>query len=99
MTGNSRSTPLVLYVALRQRGLTTEVRSGENARRTLHNDFVVRRLVAAREIAAGQGTASSKTRVLVDGEWGKGRLEVVAFLQDPRNGEVVAVSQGPIASL
>ncbi|MBZ0111116.1 MAG: DUF1223 domain-containing protein [Thermoanaerobaculia bacterium] len=97
MTENSRSIPLVLYVALRQRGLSTEVGSGENARRTLQNDFVVRRLVAAQQIPGGQRTASKEARLAVDPDWGEERLEVVAFLQDPRTGEVVAASQGPIA--
>jgi hypothetical protein len=96
ISGNSRPTRLVLYVALRQRGMTTEVASGENARRTLHNDFVVRRMVAAHEVDAGQESASARTRLTVEPDWGEERLELVAFLQNPRTGEVVAASLGPI---
>lgn len=41
-------------VALFESGLVTEVRSGENARRTLANDYVVRLLRPVATLAAGE---------------------------------------------
>lgn len=76
------SEPLVLRIALWQSGLETEVPRGENARRKLANDYVVRRLESRRQPARSVGDRFSETVTMkVDPSWSSGQLGVAAFLQ------------------
>ncbi len=75
---------LELWVALYQKNLTTAVARGENADRTLRNDYVVRRLTKAFTLSGGPGAHGSGTVSLaLDPSWRRSDLGVVAFLQDP----------------
>ncbi len=75
---------LDVLVALYQTGLETPVRAGENARRTLRNDYVVRRLEKAFTLPAAPGSQhAGEVTLPVDPAWNRGALGVVAFLQDP----------------
>jgi hypothetical protein len=76
--------PLALWVAVYETGLTTKVGTGENASRTLHDDYVVRRLEKALTLPGSAGAADSDEVVLgLDKRWQRNRLGVAAFLQDP----------------
>lgn len=66
-----------LLVAVIESGLETAVGRGENARRSLHNDFVVRRLLSV--------GPSGRVSVPLDPSWSRERLAVVAFAQEPRS--------------
>ncbi len=90
--------PLDLLVALYEKDLTTSVERGENASRTLHNDYVVRRLVRAAEVAPRPG-ASVEERVAfeLDPSWKVRDLGVVAFLQDPRTRAVHGAARATLA--
>jgi len=71
-----------LWVALRQSGLVTPVERGENARRTLENDFVVRRFEQALTLPGNAGARQERRMSLeVEPEWDLEQLQVVAFLQ------------------
>jgi hypothetical protein len=75
---------LDLWVAVWETGLTTSVGAGENASRTLRNDFVVRRLEKALALPGTAGAERSGEIVLgVDKRWKTAELGVAAFLQDP----------------
>jgi hypothetical protein len=75
---------LDLWVAVWETGLTTSVGAGENASRTLRNDFVVRRLEKALVLPGTAGAERSGEIVLgVDKRWKTAGLGVAAFLQDP----------------
>ncbi|HEV7516615.1 MAG TPA: DUF1223 domain-containing protein [Thermoanaerobaculia bacterium] len=75
---------LDVWVALYETNLSTAVGRGENARRTLRNDYVVRRLVKAFTLPATPGAAQSGAVALaIDPTWKRGDLGVAAFLQDP----------------
>lgn len=75
---------LDLWVAVYETGLTTPVGSGENASRTLKNDYVVRRLEKAFTLPAAAGARRSETVTLgLDKRWKRQNLGVAAFLQDP----------------
>lgn len=78
---------LDVMVALYERGLSTEVRSGENASKTLPSDYVVRRLERAFRLA-GDATREASIKLRLDGEWVRSHLGVAAFLQDPKTHEV-----------
>jgi hypothetical protein len=71
-----------LWVALRQSGLVTPVKRGENARRTLENDFVVRRFEKALTLPGHAGDRQERRmRLELEPEWEHDQLQVVAFLQ------------------
>jgi hypothetical protein len=77
--------PLDLWVAVYETGLSTKVGAGENASRTLANDFVVRRLEKALTLPGTAGSADTGELVLgLDKRWNRQHLGVAAFLQDPR---------------
>jgi hypothetical protein len=89
-----------LWVALYQRGLSTPVKAGENASRTLEDDYVVRRLerAAVLEPKAGVPGSSSSSELMldVDPAWPVRDLGVVAFLQDPRTLAIQGVAAKPL---
>jgi hypothetical protein len=77
--------PLDLWVAVYETGLSTKVGAGENASRTLANDFVVRRLERALTLPGAAGSSDAGEVVLgLDKRWNRERLGVAAFLQDPK---------------
>lgn len=83
----SRAVPrgLDLVVALTESGLSTPVGRGENAKRTLDNDFVVRRLERAATLAAKPAPPRrAEVTLPVEPGWQPERLRIVAFLQDPK---------------
>jgi len=74
--------PLELWVALYQKDLTTSVERGENARRTLRNDYVVRSLVQAFSMPGTAGSEQSgQVTLTLDPSWNRSDLGVVTFLQ------------------
>lgn len=75
---------LDLWVAVWETGLVTAVGAGENASRTLHNDYVVRRFEKALTVPGTAGAERSGEIVLgIDKRWKVAQLGVAAFLQDP----------------
>jgi len=75
---------LDLWVAIYESGLSTAVKAGENASRTLRNDRVVRRFEKAFTLPAAAGSEKSGEIVLgIDKRWKVESLGVAAFLQDP----------------
>jgi hypothetical protein len=77
--------PLDLWVAVYEIGLTTKVGAGENASRTLSNDFVVRRLEKALTLPGTAGAEDSGEVLLgLDKRWDREHLGIAAFLQDPK---------------
>ena len=78
---------LDVMVALYESGLDTEVRGGENAQKTLHDDYVVRRLQRAFRLS-GEGQRQQALTFELEPEWQRGKLGVAAFLQDPKTHQV-----------
>lgn len=78
-----------LLLAVVESGLETAVPRGENARRRLANDHVVRRFFHLGRLAAG-GSKAYDQRCERAPEWRPERLSVVAFLQDPESREILA---------
>jgi hypothetical protein len=71
-------------VALYESGLVTDVERGENAGRSLANDFIVRRLVPAFTLSPTKGARESGTvELAIHPEWVSGNFGIAAFVQDP----------------
>ena len=93
------SRPPVLWVALYQTDRTTSVARGENADRTLHNDYVVRRLHRAFTLpeATEGAEASGEVTLELEPSWERSNLGVVAFLQDPKALEIHGAARATLA--
>jgi hypothetical protein len=73
-----------VWVALTQNGLTTEVRGGENAKATLHDDHVVRQMVKALTLPASPGPdRTAEVDLALPRGASVDAFQVAAFLQDP----------------
>lgn len=93
VTGSAGPT---LYGALVERGLETSVARGENARRTLHNDNVVRLLASGRKV---QAPRESELTFELDPRWQKDRLGLVIFLQELPSMAVLTAVRVPASDL
>jgi hypothetical protein len=95
-----RDRRLDLMVAIYEDGLATAVASGENARRTLRNERVVRALVRALELPAG-GAAQARVEIelALDPAWERSRLGVAAFVQDPETLGVEGAAASPLPAI
>lgn len=82
---------VVLYVAVTERGLKTQVRRGENAGRTLAHGPVVRWM---KGVARGDaGSLRAEVPLQLSKTWRRDRLRVVAFVQDEKTGQVQGASE------
>ncbi len=93
-TSASAEHEVALMLAVVEDGLETAVQRGENAKKTLHNDHVVRHLQTLPRAEAGR-TADLKYELSLDlePEWRAKNLRLVAFLQDQESMAVHGVGQ------
>ncbi len=92
-----RGERLDLMVALFETGLITSVGRGENGGRTLHNDYVVRRLERAGELKAkGPAATRHSASLRLAKDWNRSRLGVAAFLQEPKTLEIRGAAARPL---
>ncbi len=77
------ATAVDVMVAVYESGLETEVKGGENARKTLHDDYVVRRLQRAFKLS-GPAERSEAVTLRLERDWQRQNLGVVVFLQDAK---------------
>lgn len=75
--------PVDLLLAVVESGLETPVKRGENARRTLHNDCVVRRLQKLGTLGPDRTSLELDHRIELDPAWNSENLSLVGLLQDP----------------
>jgi hypothetical protein len=86
-TARAGSDPAALYLALAESGLATKVTRGENGGVTLTHDHVVREWIGPIRLAGG--AAQAQREIALPAAWSRARLEVVAFVQDERSGNVL----------
>lgn len=93
-TSTSAEHDVALMLAVVEDDLETSVQRGENAKKTLHNDHVVRHLRTLLRAEAGR-TADLKYNISLDLEpqWQAKNLRLVAFLQDQKSLAVYGVGQ------
>lgn len=80
--------------ALVEDGLETEVKAGENAHRTLHDDFVVRRFQRAFKLRGAEQRDSVSVRL--ERGWKPEHMRVAVFLQDPETRAIVGAASAAI---
>ena len=83
-----------VWLAITEGGLSTDVRRGENAFRTLRHTGVVRRMELLRSLEAGdaEGFAAEFTVSLAP-EWKRQNLRAVVFIQERVSRRVLGVGQ------
>jgi hypothetical protein len=86
-----------LLVAVTESGLTSQVRAGENSGRKLAHASVVRDLRSIAQFDAGKEYSADLT-IQLGKDWKPGQLRAVGFVQDAKNGQVLAAAQIPLAS-
>lgn len=77
-----------LFLALAETGLETSVKSGENARRSLKNDFVVRRLQRIGALDVNQMSFETTIILPLDGVKVTQNVRLVGFAQESPGGRV-----------
>ena len=76
------------FLALYENNLSNEVKAGENRGKRLRHDFVVRELAGPYPVDSG-GEASLARRFSLDPRWKTADLNVAAFVQSERSGDVL----------
>jgi hypothetical protein len=89
-----RADDLALLVAITQNGITTQVKAGENRGETLRHDFVVRDLKSESRWSAG--AIDTRFEFSPHADWRLDRMNVVAFVQNTRTGEVLQALSAPV---
>ena len=79
--------PAALYLAVAENGLVSKVAHGENGGATLSHDHVVRAWIGPVPLAGG--TARVQREIDLPPAWNRARLEVAAFVQQERTGQVL----------
>jgi len=85
------SSAAVLYLAVTESGLVSQVTRGENSGETLLHDHVVRAWIGPVRLAGG--AARVQRNIELPAEWVRRRLGVIAFVQDERSGRVLQALQ------
>ncbi len=83
-------------VAIVEDNLVTDVTRGENARRRLEHDAVVRALHTIGPLDVGASAGELTKEIALDRGWAAQHLRVVTFLQDDRTHRVVGVASAKI---
>lgn len=87
-TVSGASRDAVLYLALFENGLVSQVTRGENSGKKLHHDFVVRRLAGPFPLARDGSTTRNAALAIPAGAKPK-NIGVAAFVQRPADGQIL----------
>jgi hypothetical protein len=82
----------VLWIALVEDGLTTEVPRGENAGRTLPHAAVVRAMVQVAQQEKGKDSMAGSATIPLGAGWKTAQLRPVAFVQDAASRHILAAA-------
>ena len=84
-----------VWLALYENNLESQVRAGENSGKTLHHDYVVRRLIGPL-VPDREGRLLLRQRIVLEPGWKPADLGVAAFVQD--GGEILQALQRPVCT-
>lgn len=92
VAGAAGETTAEVWLALYENNLESQVRAGENSGKTLHHDYVVRRLIGPLAMDK-EGRLSLSQQIVPDPGWKRADLGVVAFVQNETSGEILQALQ------
>ena len=87
--GRSDVKDAALYIAVYENDLSVDVEDGENEGELLHHDYVVRNLYGPSIQSMPDEIKTLKLSTVIDKDWKRGDLYLVAFAQNPHTGEVL----------
>lgn len=82
--------PEEMWMVVFENGLETRVEKGENAGKTLEENFVVRRLMRLHK-GPGDRDSAWETSLSWDPHWNRARSGIAVFIQDPSSLEIKAL--------
>ena len=91
---NGSASGSTLFVALYENDLLSNVTAGENDGRSLHHDYVVRKMFAIP--FSGKKTIDKEINFPVQPGWNKKNLGVATFVQQHRDGGILQALSAPI---
>lgn len=94
--GGSAAGPTLVWLALYQDGLSTDVGAGENKGATLHHDHVVRALAGPWQMEGKP--LSSQARIQLPAQAARGQLGLVLFAESGKTGEGLQALALPLSS-
>lgn len=86
----------VLYVALVESRLSSQVNAGENRGRKLQHDHVVRQLAGPLRLPAGQSGSEHKLSIAIPEAVSRTNASLAVFVQNQEDGSVLQVLSTPI---
>ncbi len=86
-----------LFIAVTENKLASQVTAGENRGSTLRHDHVVRELVGPIPLRADGGLTIQR-QIALPREWRRDNLEVAAFVQNERTGEILQAVAAPVCA-
>lgn len=84
---SSTQVDAALFLAVAESGLSSVIKAGENEGRTLRHEHVVRHWIGPLPLVSGYLLAQKS--VALPADWVPGRLDLVAFVQNMKTGEVL----------
>jgi len=90
---DSASSP-TLFVALYENNLVSNVTAGENDGRSLHHDYVVRKMFAVP--FSGKKKLTKQINFPLQEDWDKANLGLAVFVQQRRDGNVLQALSAPL---
>ena len=97
LSAEAAGRPAAVFLALYENNLSSQVTDGENAGRTLHHQFVVRRWVGP-FTPGPQGHANVTQELPLGKAWQRQHMGVVVCVFDLRNGDVLQAVSLPLKS-
>lgn len=97
ITDESSRKDASLYIALSENNLVSRVTAGENRGVSLKHDHVVRELIGPFQLspAANGSTAETKRAINIAKDWKREDMNLVAFVQNTRSGEILQAISAP----
>jgi len=78
-----------LYFAVVENNLSSDIDAGENDGELLHHDYVVRQLLGPYVQGGAEVPYETEQKIVLNSEWKKNNLSIVAFAENSRTGEVL----------
>ncbi|MGB4765610.1 MAG: DUF1223 domain-containing protein [Rugosibacter sp.] len=82
------------YLAVYENNLESQVHAGENFGKTLHHDYVVRRLIGPLPLDKA-GHIDLRQDIALDASWKRADLGMAVFVQNKATGEILQALQHP----
>jgi len=88
-----------VYLAIAEDGLSSAVRRGENAGKTLSHVSVVRSLTGIGRLGAGETSFKAEAPMSIENSWDRSRIKAVVFVQENHTRRIIGAAAIRLGSL